>query len=107
MKYKCVMRNNVEGDENCMMHGFVRCFKITATNSLQTQIRGVKRKKNKHQRIVQDTRGKIGDNNIMTVDLEGELLKRLKEAMTRKEGYMCKVRAVEGRKNDGMGGGWL
>ena len=30
-----------------------------------------------------------------------ELPKRMKEAMTRKEGYVFKVRAVEGRKNEG------
>ena len=57
MKYKCVMRNDVEGDANCTMHGVIRCFKITATNSLTTQIRRIEKDKYKHQLIVQDMRG--------------------------------------------------
>ena len=69
MKYKCVMGNDEEGDANCTTHGFVRCFKITATNGLQTQIRRTESDKYKHQLIVQDTRKKISNNNITTVDL--------------------------------------
>ena len=104
MKYKDVMGNDVEGDANCTTHGFIRCFKITATNSLQTQIRKIKSDKYKHQLIVQDTRGNISGNNIMTVNLEGELQKRIKEAMARKDGYVLKVPAVEGINNEGTGG---
>ena len=73
MKYKCVMGNDEEGDANCTTHGFVRCFKITATNGLQTQIRRTESDKYKHQLIVQDTWGNISDNNFMIVDLAGEL----------------------------------
>ena len=104
MKYTCVMGNNVEGDEKCLTDDFVRCFKITATNSLKTKLWRIKREKYKHQLVVQDTRGEISDNNIVTVDGEGELPKRMKEAMTRKDGYVFKVQAVEGRKNEGTGG---
>ena len=64
MQYKCVMGNDVEGDANCMTHGFVRCFKITATNSLQTQIRRIERDKYKHHLIVQDTRGKTATTTL-------------------------------------------
>ena len=85
------MGNNVAGDANCSTHGFVRCFKITATHSLQTQIRRIERDKYKRQLIVQETRGKIGSDNIITVDLEGELPTTMKEAMTRKEGCVFKV----------------
>ena len=94
MEYKCVMGNEVAGDTNCSTHGFVRCFKITATNSLQTQIRRIEREKYKHQLIVQESRGKIGSDNFKTVDLGGELPKNMKDAMTRKEGGVFKVRVV-------------
>ena len=40
----------------------------------------------------------------MTVDLEEESPTRMKEAMTRKEGYVFKVRVVGGRKKEGTGG---
>ena len=41
----------------------------------------------------------------MTVDLEGKFSRGMKEAMTRKDLYVFKVRAVEGRQNEGIGGG--
>ena len=40
----------------------------------------------------------------MTVDLEGERPTRMKEAMTMKEGYVFKVRALEGREKESTGG---
>ena len=43
MNSKCVIGNNVEGGAKCTTHGVVRCFKITTTNSLQTQIRRMER----------------------------------------------------------------
>ena len=104
MQYKCVMGNDMKGVANCTTHGFVRCFKITATTSLQTQIRIMERDNYKHQLIVQDTRGEISGEKLMTVDLEAELPTRMKEAMTRTEGYVFKVRAGEKRKEEGTGG---
>ena len=104
MDYKCVMGNEVAGEANCSTHGFVRCFKITATNSLQTQIRRIEREKYKHQLIVQESRGNIGSDNFKTVDLGGELPKNMKDAMTRKEGCVFKVRVVGERKKEGTGG---
>ena len=76
MEYECVMGNDVAGDTNCSTHGFVRCFKIMATDSLQTQIRRTEREKYKRQLIVQEARGEISSDNILTVDLEGELPKK-------------------------------
>ena len=104
MESKCVMGNEVAGDTNCSTHGFVRCFKITATNSLQTQLRRIEREKYKHQLIVQESRGKIRSDKFETVDLGGELPKNMKEAMTRKEGCVFKVRVVGERKKEGTGG---
>ena len=40
----------------------------------------------------------------MAVDLKGELPKRMKDAMIRKDGYVFKVRAVGQRKNEGTEG---
>ena len=104
MKYTCVMGTNVEGDANCTTHGFVQCFKITATISQHTQIWRIEREKYMHQLIVQDTKGKVSNNNIMTVDLEGELPRGMKETMTRKDRSVFKVCAVEGRKHEAIGG---
>ena len=56
------------------------------------------------QLIVQETRGKISSDDFLTVDLEAELPTTMKEAMTRKEGYVFKVRVVGGRKKEGTGG---
>ena len=104
MEYKCVMGNEVAGETNCSTHGFVRCFKITATNSLQTQIRRIEREKYKRQLIVQESRGKISSDKFETVDLRGELPNNMEEAMTRKEGCVFKVRVVGERKKEGTGG---
>jgi hypothetical protein len=50
-EFKCVIRTNIEGDAVCHTHEFVRCFKVTATNSLQTK------NWKKHQLIVQEMKG--------------------------------------------------
>ena len=104
MKYKCVMGDDVDGGRK--VHN-ARCCTMfqdhSATNSLQTQIRRIERDKYKHQLTVCDTRGKISSDSIMTVNLEGELPTRMKEALTRKDGYVFKVRAMEGRNKEGTG----
>ena len=43
----------------------------------------------------------------MPVNLEEDLSRGMKEAMTRKDEYVFKIRAVEGRKNEGTGEIWL
>jgi hypothetical protein len=101
MGYTCVMGTHVVGVASCSTHGFVRCFKVTATHSLQTQIRKIERVNYKHQLIVPEMiEGESGET-ITTMDLEGELPAgmKMKEKMMRKGGFIFKVKIIDGKRS--------
>ena len=67
MDYKCAMGNNVAGDAQCTTHGFVQSFKMTATDILHTQSVENRKEKYNHHHVVQDPRGNMSNNTILSV----------------------------------------